>query len=64
MKIVFLQQDFNGQQDKQNAQSNLKIGLLEKKAKLFKDFTKHDGVLQRIDQFDTRLQAIEDNVQA
>lgn len=63
MKIVFLQQEFNGQQDKQNAQTSSKLVELDRKAKLFKAYTKHDGVLSKVDDIERRMQALEDAVQ-
>lgn len=36
---------------------------LERKAKLFKAYTKHDGVVSKVEDIDGRMQALEDAVQ-
>lgn len=59
MKIVYLQQDFNSQQEKQNAKINKRLAELEKNAGLFKAFTSHDGVLAQIKGVGTQIEEMQ-----
>jgi len=63
MKIVFLQQDFNGQQDSHNEKTAHQIAELEKKASLFKAYTQHDGLKAKLDDYERKMETIEACIQ-
>lgn len=62
MKIVYLQQDFNSQQEKANAKINKRLADLEKNAGLFKAFTSHDGVLAKMKSLATKFEDMQASI--